>query len=92
MSESWQQFPNLSPEEQARRASELIQDPLLNTVLAEMDTTAVTTWRSASNAVQREEQYHMICAIADLRKRLNERLTNLKMLQSRDKAARRPTN
>jgi len=92
MSESWQQFPNLSPEEQSRRAAELIQDPLLNTVLAEMDSTAVDTWRRSSNGVQREEQYHTICAIADLRKRLNERLTNLKMLQSRDKAARRPTN
>jgi hypothetical protein len=92
MSEAWQQFPSLSVEEQARRAGELIQDPLLNTVLAEMDTTAVTTWRNASNAVQREEQYHMICAIADLRKRLNGKLESLKMLEHGRSARSRPTN
>jgi hypothetical protein len=92
MSDAWQLFPNLSPEEQARRAGELINDPLLNTVFAEMDSMAVNTWRNSSSAVQREDMYRTVVAIADLRQRLNKRLEDLKMLASRDRAARRPTN
>jgi hypothetical protein len=92
MSDAWQLFPNLSPEEQARRAGELINDPLLNTVFAEMDSMAVNTWRNSSSSVQREDMYRTVVAIADLRQRLNKRLEDLKMLASRDRAARRPTN
>jgi polyphosphate kinase 2 (PPK2 family) len=89
---TWQLFPALSPEEQARRAGELINDPLLNTVMAEMDSTAVDTWRNSSSAMQREDMYRTVIAIVDLRKRLNERLESLKMLQHAQRQRSRPTN
>jgi len=92
VSDSWRLFPNLSPEEQARRAGELINDPLLNTVMAEMDSTAVNTWRTSSSAVQREDMYRTVIAIVDLRKRLNERLESLKMLQHQRSQRSKPTN
>lgn len=83
--------PNLSADEQARRAGELIDDPLLGMILAEMDTTAVDTWRRSSSPVQREEMYYTVIAIADLRRRLNERLEHVKLNSRRDTIRNRPT-
>lgn len=67
--------------EDARRAAELLD--FLEQHLAEMDTTAVDTWRSSKSTIQREEQWHAIQAIAALRHRLQARIDAPKFSQSR---------
>jgi hypothetical protein len=84
--------PNLTAEEQGRRAAELINDALLNMIFAEMDTTAADAWRRSTSPVQREEMYYTVIAIADLRKRLNERLEQIKLNARRDTIRGRPTD
>jgi hypothetical protein len=82
--------PNLSLSEQARLAQELINNPLLEQLFVEMDHQATLTWRRSSSAVQREEQWNQVVAIAMLRKMIQSRVENLKLQAGRDTRHKRP--
>lgn len=74
---------DLSPQEQATLAQQLLDNPMLNHLLVQMDSDATLTWRRSSSAVQREEQWHLVVAIAMLRKMLESRAANLKHIADR---------
>lgn len=76
----------MSAAEQAERAQRILEDPLFNQVLLELDQGAVETWRRSTNAQQREDQWHMVTAIAALHVQLKRRLQDIQLA---DRAYRR---
>lgn len=72
-----------SADAQAALAQQLIDNPLLMTILAELDTDAVNTWRRASNPEQREQAWHLMVAIQALGQRIKGRLDNKRLADSR---------
>lgn len=82
----------LSDEEIARRAEQLLRDPLLQGVLDEMDSEAVMTWRRSQSPAQREDAWMRVSVIADMRGKLQAAIDNLKMRTARERRARITTD
>lgn len=78
---------SMSMEEQAQRAQQLLNDPLLMQALRELDDGAVETWRRSTSAQQREDQWHIVTAVAGLVRWLQSKLEDPK-LAARSAAAR----
>jgi hypothetical protein len=73
----------LGTERDARLAAELLNNPLLKEVLAELDTDAVRAWRASSNVEQREYQWHQMMAIQSLVHRIEGRLSAKRIADGR---------
>jgi hypothetical protein len=58
----------------AALAQQLLDNPLLMAILAELDTDAVRTWRVGSNPEQREQAWHQMGAIQQLAHRIKGRI------------------
>ena len=82
----------LSDEEIARRAEQLLNDPLLKGVLDEMESETIATWRRSTNTAQREDAWMRVSVIADMRGKLQQAIDNLKMRTARDRRARISTD
>lgn len=66
-------------EREAAQAQQLLDNPLLMAILAEIDTDAVNTWRRGSNPQQREAAWFQMAAIQALAQRIKGRLDNKKL-------------
>ena len=77
-----------SPEHQAELAQQILDNPLFNTIMGELDAGAVEVWRRSTSPGQREEQWHMVVALQAIHAKLTDRLDRVKMLadQARRKA------
>ena len=64
---------------EATLAQQLLDNPLLMAILAELDTDAVRTWRSGSTPEQREQAWHQMAAIQQLAHRIKGRLDTKKL-------------
>jgi hypothetical protein len=69
-----QQRSGLERDRDAALAQQLLDNPLLMTILAELDTDAVRTWRVGSNIEQREQAWHQMGAIQQLAHRIKGRI------------------
>jgi hypothetical protein len=83
--------PDLSQQEQATLAQQLLDNPIVDHILVQMDSEATLTWRRSTSAVQREEQWHLVVAIAMFRKMLQSRAENMKHIAERQRRSSKPT-
>lgn len=65
--------------DRVRAAEMLASNPLFAMLMEELKADAVSTWRTSSNASQREEQWWRIYCIEELEKRLNHEIENGKL-------------
>jgi hypothetical protein len=80
--------PLMSVDEQARRARELLADPLLTQAFIEITESAIGAWRASDNPGQREQQWHMVRAIGELQRVLEGKLTDARMMERRERRLR----
>ena len=71
--------PRMTMDEQAQRAHALLNDPLLLQALKELDEGAVMTWRRSTSPQQREDQWHIVTAVAALVRWLTAKLEDPKL-------------
>lgn len=71
----------LTTPELARLADELLRNPLLQHVLWQLDDAAVTVWRRSTSPGQREDQWHMVVALAAIRTKLMSMIDNARLGQ-----------
>jgi predicted amidophosphoribosyltransferase len=76
---------SLPEDELASRCQALIDDPVLAAVMNQLDAEAVDSWRRSTSAQQREDAWHRMIAVADIRRILNHAIENLKMRTVRDR-------
>ena len=81
----------LSAAEAAQRAQELLANPLLDEIFAELDTAAVVVWRRSTSAYQREEQWNIVVTLAAVRRQIESRIEAVRLATSREQTARRDT-
>lgn len=89
MSQGWS-GPNLgigglSDEELARRSDALLNDPVLNGILDEMEAEALLAWRRSPTPAQREDCWMRISVVTDMKSRLNAHIEDFKMRKLRDR-------
>lgn len=70
---------------EAAQAQQLLDNPLLMTIIAELDTDAVRVWRTGSNPEQREQAWHQMAAIQQLAHRIKGRLETKKLANHRQR-------
>lgn len=78
----------MSAEEQYRRARALLEDPLLQQVIRDMDANAVMTWRRSTNVQQREDAWHMQTALAKFNAELLRRIEDVKVADANENLRR----
>lgn len=84
--------PLSSVEEIARHADALLHDPVLQGILDTMDAEAVRTWRSSPTPAQREESWHRVTVIAELRLTLSRAIEDYKLRTERERKKRIASN
>jgi hypothetical protein len=70
-------------EREAQQAQQLLDNPLLMQILAELDSDAIMTWRRSSGPEQREQAWHGMAAIQALAQRIKGRLETKKLAASK---------
>ena len=79
----------LSDSESSRLAQELLDNPVFAMILSELETDAIGVWRRSASAQQREDQWHMVTAIAVLASRIKTRAEAIKIAAHNRRSAAR---
>jgi hypothetical protein len=81
----------LSAGEAARCAEELVANPLLKEIFAELEHGAVTVWRRSTSPQQREEQWYVVVTISALRQQIESRIESVRLSDARQQKAGKDT-
>jgi hypothetical protein len=82
----------LTPDEEAQYARELERNPLLEAIFATLHADAMRTWHSSSSVAQREELWHRVMVIAQLREQIKSRIDNMKLVADKRRRDAMPRN
>ena len=74
---------DIPEEEFARRCTQLLDDPVLAAAMNAIDSAAVQQWRRSGSTLQREEAWHKMIAVTELRNALKRVLDNVALEHQR---------